>query len=143
MSVGNVDGERRPLHPVLRDEVYRIGREALINAFRHAQAKSIDVELTYASSYLRLLVRDDGRGIDPHVVQSGREGHWGLSGMRERADRIGARLHVFSSATAGTEIELSVPGSVAFEDQRTGPLRWLGRRQRTPQSNGNGNGSKK
>jgi len=138
-----VDGERRPLHPVLRDEVYRIGREALINAFRHAQAKSIDVELTYASSYLRLLVRDDGRGIDPHVVQSGREGHWGLSGMRERADRIGARLHVFSSATAGTEIELSVPGSVAFEDQRTGPLRWLGRRQRTPQSNGNGNGSKK
>ena len=99
---------------MLRDEVYRIGREALINAFRHARAKSIEVELKYSSSHLRLLVRDDGCGIDPQVISSGREGHWGLSGMRERADRIGARLHVFSSATAGTEIELSVPSHVAF-----------------------------
>jgi signal transduction histidine kinase len=141
-----VDGERRPLHPVLRDEVYRIGREALINAFRHAQAKSIDVELTYASRYLRLLVRDDGCGIDPHIVQSGRDGHWGLSGMRERADRIGARLHVFSSATAGTEIELLVPGNVAFKEQRPRSLRWLGRRQKTPEDISiqiPGNGSKK
>jgi signal transduction histidine kinase len=121
-----VDGERRPLRPVLRDEVYRIGREALLNAFRHARAKSIEVELKYTTRHLYLLVRDDGCGIDPQVVGSGRDGHWGLSGMRQRADRIGARFHVFSSATAGTEIELSVPSHVAFEDQGSRRLRWPG-----------------
>lgn len=119
-----VEGEQRPLHPMLRDELYRIGREALINAFRHAQAKTIEMELKYSSRRLSLLVRDDGRGIDPGVLQAGREGHWGLSGMRERADRIGAELHVMSRASAGTEIELSVPGNVAFQNQKTG---WLGR----------------
>jgi signal transduction histidine kinase/ligand-binding sensor domain-containing protein len=109
------EGQARPLHPLVRDEVYRIGREALINAFRHAQARQIEVTLTYASNQLRLLVRDDGRGIDPTVLRSGREGHWGLSGMRDRADRIRARFCVMSSPSAGTEIELSVPGNVAFQ----------------------------
>ena len=113
------EGQQRPLHPLLRDEVYRIGREALINAFRHARANQIEVTLTYSANQLRLLVRDDGCGIDPKILRSGREGHWGLSGMRERADRIGARLHVFSSASAGTEVELSVPGRVAFQDHPT------------------------
>jgi signal transduction histidine kinase len=112
-----VDGEPRPLHPVLRDEVYKIGREALINAFRHAHAKKIEMELKYTSKRFCILVRDDGCGIDPSVVQLGREGHWGLTGMRERADRIGARLQVMSSASAGTEIELTVPGEVAFQHQ--------------------------
>ena len=73
-----VDSESRPLRPMIRDEVYRIGREALLNAFVHAQAKSIEVEVEYASRHLRVLVRDDGRGIDPEVLHSGREGHWGL-----------------------------------------------------------------
>jgi signal transduction histidine kinase len=118
-----VDGERRSLHPVLRDEVYRIGREALINAFRHARAKKIEIELKYSSQRLCVLVRDDGCGIDPHVLDSGRDGHWGLSGMRERAEGIGARLHVMTSASAGTEIELSVPGQIAFQDQATRGLR--------------------
>jgi ligand-binding sensor domain-containing protein len=112
-----VDGEQRPLHPVLRDDVYRIGREALINAFRHARAKKIEMEVKYTSRRFCILVRDDGCGIDPSVLQTGRDGHWGLSGMRERADRIGARLQVMSSASAGTEIELSVPGNVAFQSQ--------------------------
>jgi signal transduction histidine kinase/ligand-binding sensor domain-containing protein len=111
------EGQQRPLHPLLRDEVYRIGREALINAFRHARANQIDVTLTYRSNQLLLSVRDNGCGIDPNVLRSGREGHWGLSGMRERADRIGARLQLFSSASAGTEVQLSVPGRVAFQDQ--------------------------
>ena len=75
-----VDGQPRPLHPLLRDEVYRIGREALINAFRHARAKSIEIELKYSSSQLRIMVRDDGCGIDPQVLRSGRDGHWGLIG---------------------------------------------------------------
>jgi signal transduction histidine kinase len=111
-----VDGEQRPLRPLLRDEVYRIGREALINAFRHAHAKRIEMEINYSSRRLRMLVRDDGLGINPEVVRSGLEGHWGLSGMRERADRIGASLNVWSSPTAGTEIELTVPSRIAFED---------------------------
>jgi signal transduction histidine kinase len=110
-----IEGEARVLHPVIREEVYRIGREALVNAFRHSRASDIELELEYASSYLRLLVRDNGSGIDPQVVRQGREGHWGLSGMRERAERIGARFRVLSGASIGTEIELSVPGNIAFQ----------------------------
>jgi signal transduction histidine kinase len=109
-----VEGAARPLHPVIRDEVYRIGREALVNAFRHSRAHSIEVELRYTPAQLRVLVRDDGRGIDPEVLRSGREGHWGLAGMRERAEKIGARLRLWSRASAGTEVELSVPGHVAY-----------------------------
>jgi signal transduction histidine kinase/ligand-binding sensor domain-containing protein len=115
-----VEGEQRPLHPILRDELYRIGREALINAFRHAHAKTIEMELKYSPKRLRIRVRDDGCGIDPEVLRTGRDGHWGLSGMRERADRIGAGLVVMSSANSGTEIELSVPGSVAFQGESNG-----------------------
>jgi signal transduction histidine kinase len=109
-----VEGQPRPVHPVIRDEVYRIGREAVVNAFRHSGAKQIEVELEYAPSRLRVLVRDDGRGIDAEVLRSGREGHWGLSGMRERAERIGARLKVWSRDEAGTEVEMSIPGHIAF-----------------------------
>jgi signal transduction histidine kinase/ligand-binding sensor domain-containing protein len=113
-----VDGKPRPLRPILRDEVYRIGREALVNAFRHSQAKNIELEIEYAAKSLRMLVRDNGRGIDPRVLQSGREGHWGIQGMRERAEKIGAKLRVLSSAHAGTEIELSIPSHLAFEKNR-------------------------
>jgi signal transduction histidine kinase len=110
-----VEGQPRPLHPIIRDEVYRIGREALVNAFRHSGAGSIEVELDYAAAHVRVLVRDNGCGIDPTVLASGRDGHWGLSGMRERAERIGARVKVWSRAAAGTEVELFVPGPVAFQ----------------------------
>jgi signal transduction histidine kinase len=126
-----VDGEQKPLRPALRDEVYRIGREALLNAFRHARAKKIEMELKYSSKRLCILVRDDGCGIEPTVLQAGRDGHRGLSGMRERADRIGARLHVMSSSFAGTEIELSVPGNVAFQSQSQRKARWFGKHNRS------------
>jgi signal transduction histidine kinase len=123
-----VDGQPRPLHPVLRDEVYRIGREALVNAFRHSRAKSIEIQLEYASSQLRVLVRDDGCGIDPEMLIAGREGHWGLTGMRERAERIGAKLHVWSRPTRGTEVELSVPSHVAFRGHSAGRISgWFSR----------------
>jgi signal transduction histidine kinase len=103
------------LHPIIRDEVYRIGREAITNAFRHAHATRIDVALEYSLHELRLSIRDNGRGIDTKVLQSGSEGHWGLSGMRERAERIGAKLKVWSGITGGTEVELRIPGRIAFE----------------------------
>ena len=109
-----VEGTPKQLHPIIRDEAYRIGREALANAFRHSQASKIEIELEYAAKQLRILVRDDGVGIDPDVLQSGRDGHWGLAGMRERAESIGARLKVWSRANAGTEVELLIPSQVAF-----------------------------
>lgn len=109
-----VEGTARQLHPLIRDEAYRIGREALVNAFRHAQASRIEVELEYSNKHLRILVRDDGSGIDSKVLETGRDGHWGLAGMRERAESIGARLKVLSRAQAGTEVELLIPGNIAF-----------------------------
>jgi signal transduction histidine kinase len=105
----------RQLHPLVREDVYRIVREALVNAFRHAQAAHIEVEFEYGAKRFRLAVRDDGRGIDPEVVRGGLEGHLGLRGMRERAERLGAKLEVRSRAKAGTEIELLLPNHIAFE----------------------------
>lgn len=113
-----VEGRPRLLQPLIRDDIYLIGREALMNAFRHSRATAIEVEIEYASHQLRVLIRDNGRGMDTETVQSGREGHWGLSGMDERADRMGAKLKVLSRAGAGTEVELSVPARVAFQSQR-------------------------
>lgn len=114
-----VEGVALPLQPAVRNDVYSISREALVNAFRHSQASNVEVELEYAATQLRVLVRDNGCGIDPEVLSSGRDGHWGLSGMRERAERIGARLKVSSSAGGGTEVDLRVPGHLAFESHRS------------------------
>jgi len=110
-------GSSRKLHPVIRDEVYRIGREALVNAFRHSRATCIEVELEYAARRFRIVVSDNGCGIDPQVLHSGRDGRWGLPGIRERAERVGGRLRVWSRAAAGTVVEMSVPSSIAFESQ--------------------------
>jgi ligand-binding sensor domain-containing protein/signal transduction histidine kinase len=123
-----VEGLPRTLRPVIRDEVYRIGREALTNVFRHSRANTVNVELKYGDHELQLVIRDDGRGIDLHVLESGREGHFGLSGMRDRAENIGASLKVWSSPDAGTEVGLSVPGRIAFESEMQGSLsKWFSR----------------
>jgi signal transduction histidine kinase len=120
-----VEGSPRPLHPIVRDEVYRISREAVVNAFRHSRAKNITVEVSYLENALRLLINDDGCGIDAEVLESGRDGHWGLSGMRERAERIKARLKVRSRVGSGTEVELSVPTAVAFQAQAKRSPGWF------------------
>jgi signal transduction histidine kinase len=109
-----VEGQAPPMTADARYEIYSIGREALVNAFRHAAAREIEVRLEYSPDQLLLLIRDDGRGIDPEVLQTGRHGHWGLSGMRERAARIGAVFKVLSRANAGTEVALSVPARRVF-----------------------------
>jgi ligand-binding sensor domain-containing protein/signal transduction histidine kinase len=129
------DGLARPLHPVVQDEVYRIGREAILNAFRHASAKVIEASLYYQSKRFRLLVRDDGCGLDPEVQRFGREGHFGLPGMQERAERVGGRLRVLSRPGIGTDVELIIPGKLAYESPDSRKLLgWLGRRQaETPQ----------
>lgn len=121
-----VEGHPRAMHPVIRDEVYRIGREALVNAFRHAQAKRIEVVVEYKARELRVVVRDDGCGIDPQVLRSGGEQHRGLSRMRKGAERIGARLKLRSRTSLGTEITLSVPGHIAYPSWPSkNPLRWF------------------
>lgn len=113
------DGEPRLLHPILRDEVYRIGREALINAFRHARADRIELEISYGQRSFTVSIRDNGCGIDPQVLRSGRDGHWGLSGMKERAGRIGAEFHLYSSPGGGTEVVFSLPARIAYRDYQT------------------------
>jgi signal transduction histidine kinase/ligand-binding sensor domain-containing protein len=110
-----VEGAPRNLHPILRDEVYRIAAEALRNAFRHAQAQRIEVEILYGERWLRLRVRDDGKGIDPKFLSGdGRAGHYGLHGMSERAKLVRGKLAVWSKLDSGTEVELSIPASTAY-----------------------------
>jgi signal transduction histidine kinase/ligand-binding sensor domain-containing protein len=113
----SVEGSPRDLHPIVRDDIHRIAREALRNAFRHAQADHVEAEVTYGAREVRLRIRDDGKGIDPKHLSAGRASHWGLPGMRERAAHIGAQLNLWSEVGAGTEVELRIPGSLAY-----GPL---------------------
>jgi signal transduction histidine kinase/ligand-binding sensor domain-containing protein len=108
-------GAPRTLHPIVRDEIFRIAGEALHNAFRHAQAKQVEVELRYDERQLRVRVRDDGKGIDPKVLNAGgREGHFGMAGMRERAQLVGGNVTVWSAPDSGTEVELSIPAAHAY-----------------------------
>jgi signal transduction histidine kinase len=110
-----VEGTPRDLAPLVRDEVHRIASEALRNAFRHAQAGRIEVEIRYDQRQLRLLVRDNGKGIDPKVISAGgRAGHYGLPGMHERAKLAGGKLALWSELDSGTEAELTIPASVAY-----------------------------
>ena len=112
-------GEVSEMHPIVRDEVYRIGYEAIRNACAHSQAAQLQVELTYAEDLI-LRVQDNGVGIAPAVVDEGKEGHFGLQGMRERARRIMAKLTVETSAASGTEIKLVVPGSIIYSTRTSG-----------------------
>jgi signal transduction histidine kinase/ligand-binding sensor domain-containing protein len=114
-----VEGKSLPLSANLHDEISRIARELLRNAFQHAHARQIEAEIRYDDHLLCLRVRDDGTGIDPPVLQQGqRAGHWGLRGVRERAQRIGAQLDIWSEANVGTEVQLRVPAGVAYDASR-------------------------
>ncbi|HTF67790.1 MAG TPA: histidine kinase, partial [Edaphobacter sp.] len=116
-----VEGKPQRLSPTLQDEIYRIGREVIRNAFHHAAASRIEVEIRYDEHQLRLRIRDDGKGIDPKVLEAGGSpGHWGLPGIRERAKRIGSQFEFWSEAGAGTEVELRVPSALAYEKQQNG-----------------------
>jgi signal transduction histidine kinase/ligand-binding sensor domain-containing protein len=110
-----VEGVPRRLNPVVRDEAYRIAGEALRNAFRHAQARRITVEIRYDKRQFRLRVRDDGTGINQDTMQRQPSGHFGLPGMRERAEIVGGHLEVWSKLNSGTHVELSIPGPIAYD----------------------------
>ena len=105
---------------VLLEESYCIGREAIINALTHSKAQHVEAEIGYDSRQFRLRVRDDGRGIDPKILEEGgRPGHWGLRGMRERAQKIGGQLNFWSRSETGTEVDLTVPAATAYQVQLT------------------------
>jgi signal transduction histidine kinase len=107
-------GRQRDLSSAVRHEVYRIGREAIVNAFRHARATRIEIEVHYRPSELQIIVRDNGCGIDDERLQWDQNTHWGLRGMRERAEVIGARLRILSRVSLGTEVDLSIAGATAY-----------------------------
>jgi signal transduction histidine kinase len=110
-----VEGASRDLAPLVRDDVNRIACEAVRNAFRHAQAGRIEVEIRHEPRQLRVRVLDNGKGIDQKVLSGGgRPGHFGLAGMQERAKLVGGKLAVLSRLDSGTEIELTIPASLAY-----------------------------
>jgi ligand-binding sensor domain-containing protein/signal transduction histidine kinase len=116
----SVEGAHRELHPIVRDEIFQIARESLSNAFQHSGAQHIEAEVSYGDTLLHVRIRDDGRGIGTDVLDAGgRPGHFGLLSMRERAEKIGAQLKIWSKAGAGTEIHLQVPAEVAYRRSRT------------------------
>jgi signal transduction histidine kinase/ligand-binding sensor domain-containing protein len=120
-----VNGAIRSLHPVVFEELFKIGKEALTNAFRHSGAHSIEAELNYERSELRIRIRDDGKGIDSTILRQGhRDGHFGLPGMRERAQKVGAHLDVWSKSGAGTEVELRIAARVAYLSESNGSMLW-------------------
>ena len=122
----SVEGTPRKKRPLIRDEIYRIASEALRNAFHHAGAGRIEVHLSYGEKSFELRVRDDGKGIDPRfLTDEGPAGHFGLRGMRERAEQIGGTLTVWSAPGSGTELELSVPGALAYDTAKRARRSWL------------------
>jgi signal transduction histidine kinase/ligand-binding sensor domain-containing protein len=118
----SVVGDARNMHPIVRDEIYRIGYEAIRNAYKHSQASRLDVELRYTQD-LALRVRDNGVGIDPSTATMGKDGHFGLRGMRERTARIGGKLTLVSSANSGTEITVVIPGGSVFQNESATPFK--------------------
>jgi signal transduction histidine kinase len=111
-------GERRALQSTASSELYSLVREALYNAFRHANAMLIEIEVHYTADSLNIRIRDNGRGMDEDVLRDGRRaGHWGLPGMYERAAKLGGTLTLWSRAATGTELEVSVPGAIAYREE--------------------------
>jgi signal transduction histidine kinase len=108
----SVTGKSKSLQAVILAQITSIGREALVNALQHSEATLIEAEVEYSARRLRLIVRDNGRGIDPLIARSGIDSHWGLLAMREQAAMIGAQLSIWSRSGAGTEVEVSVPNHI-------------------------------
>jgi signal transduction histidine kinase len=117
-----VIGKQFEIHPALRDEIYRIGREALGNAFKHSNGSAVEMEIAYLAAEFRMRISDDGDGIDPGVADRGRAGHWGIDNMRERARKIGAVLKILSRPNNGTSVELKIPLELARERHGFGLL---------------------
>jgi signal transduction histidine kinase len=127
-----VEGRPRELTAVVRDDIYRIAREAVRNAYHHANARHVETEVTFGETDLSVRVRDDGIGVDPAILAGGqRAGHWGLPGMRERSESIGGRFTLWSERNAGTEVELRISAAIAYAQSPISTFSWLRRRLRS------------
>jgi signal transduction histidine kinase/ligand-binding sensor domain-containing protein len=128
-----VEGKLRNVDPGIREEICKVAREAFRNAFMHGGAHHIESEIAFSNQFLRVRFRDDGVGIDAVVLKEGlRAGHWGLTGMKERAKRVRGQLNMWSKPGAGTEVELMIPAYVAFEPEPSWvPFRKTGRETRS------------
>jgi signal transduction histidine kinase/ligand-binding sensor domain-containing protein len=116
-----VEGRPRQIHPLVAAEIRRIAGEALFNIARHARAHSVDVAITYGDRQLGVEIRDDGVGIAPSVLAHGsKEGHFGLIGMRERAERIGGAFSIDSGAGKGTDVIVAFPAQLAYAERSHG-----------------------
>jgi signal transduction histidine kinase len=123
-----IEGQPRELHPDVGDDIYGIAREAVRNAYQHANARHIETEVTFGETDLSVRVRDDGIGVDPTILAGGqRAGHWGLPGIRERSERIGGRLNVWSERNAGTEVELRISAAIAYAEPPISTFSWIRR----------------
>lgn len=110
-----IAGSPLVLAQAIHDDVYCVVREAIRNAFRHARSRRIEVQVRFEKAFFSIRISDDGVGIDEQILLQGRrEGHWGLPGMRERAVSLGGKLEVWSEHGSGTEVELRVPGDIAY-----------------------------
>jgi len=107
-----VQGDQPALDPAIQEQLFLIGREAVMNALRHSKASKIEVEVQYLGDLIHMFVRDDGCGINPEAVRQDSDSHWGLRGMRERAQKITARLDIWSRPGAGTEVRIVAPVDV-------------------------------
>jgi ligand-binding sensor domain-containing protein/signal transduction histidine kinase len=129
----NSVGTRMELRPMVQIEVEQIAKEAVANAVQHSGANNIRLDIVYQPAHFFLSVSDDGRGIDRETQKSGRHGHWGIPGMRERAISIGGRVRILSNVPCGTVIEISLRGSVAYIEPRRGPIASIWERHRKRQ----------
>jgi ligand-binding sensor domain-containing protein/signal transduction histidine kinase len=137
-----VEGKPRELSPDVRDDIYRIAREAVRNAYQHANARHIETEVTFGDTDLSVRVRDDGIGVDLTILAGGqRAGHWGLPGIRERSESIGGRLNVWSESNAGTEVELRISAAIAYAHTPITIFGWLRRRLRSSTNAGQKHGA--
>jgi signal transduction histidine kinase len=116
-----VEGRERPLNALAGNDVLQVGRQAITNAFRHSQAREIHILLSYGEQLLQIRVQDNGRGMTEEQLRTRRSGHYGMAGMQERAERIGGTLSLRSLAGKGTEVHLSVPAHLVYQDDLARP----------------------
>jgi signal transduction histidine kinase len=111
-----VEGREHPLNALAGNDVVQVGRQAITNALQHAHAREIQVLLSYGQQILQLRIQDDGCGVTEEKLNLRRSGHYGIAGMRERAERLGGRISIRSLVGEGTEVSLSVPAHLVYED---------------------------
>lgn len=110
-----IEGSPTAIRPIVYEEIRIIAREAITNSFRHANAGLIECVVRFAPRHFSFICRDDGCGIPEGLLGAGtKDGHWGLVGMNERAEKLDAVLHISRGKVCGTEVELKLKASITY-----------------------------